>query len=697
MIASRLWKKVCSVAVAACVGLALTVQVSASAGIEPSGVNAGTGTGAGMNVQQAALGNSVDLSGLEALSDQFMRGRTGADDPPGTAIVVVQDGRIVFQKGYGYADVSKKTAVDPAKTVFRVGSVTKVFTAAAIMKLVEQGKIDLKVDVQKYMGGLKLDNPFHTPVTVHDLLTHTSGFQVTVEPPEFYTPDLNSNVSLKDFVEQRMPPVVREPGTSYMYDNFAFNLLGFIVENVSGISFEQYVKENILNPLQMKNTEIAISDQKLQQLAIGYGADNKAIPPYATTPREMADGGMLMTAEDAARFMIAQLNGGKVSDTQIWSKASIEKMQQFQTGIHQAYPDATYGFENLFEANKNNGLHVIGKGGDVPGFSAYMLLMPEKNIGIFLVHNKMGASTKLAWAWYTMFVDQYFPIAEGKPVSLSTPVEQLKRFEGVYTDLRMNFLLTNVAATGPGELTVEILGQSQKLKQIDPLLFIDERGRILAFKEESNGTISYLKYMNPVSYAQKASATFSDVERTNVYASPIGQLKAMGILRGTVDGRFHPKRPVTRADMTAWMVRMMGLTLSKKPVRYEDAVGMWAAREIETAAEAGLVQGVTDKSFAPDQSLTRQGGAEFFLRALQGTTSPEQLAELPLDQVKLAQPGDPEADMSMKVIIAMGLSGSDVTVKRDGAVDFRPKDPLTREEAAYWSAQFISKFIMGAK
>ncbi|OPA73017.1 hypothetical protein BVG16_30950 [Paenibacillus selenitireducens] len=650
-----------------------------------------------MNVQQAALAKSVDLSGLEALSDQFMRGRKGAEDPQGTAIVVVQDGRIVFQKGYGYANVSKKTAIDPVKTVFRVGSVTKVFTAAAIMKLVELGKIDLKEDVQKYMGGLKLDNPFHTAVTVHDLLTHTSGFQVTVEPPESYTPDLKSNVSLKDFVEQRMPPVVREPGTSYMYDNFAFNLLGYIVENVSGMSFEQYVKENIFNPLHMKNTEIAISDQSLPQLATGYDAGNKAMPPYATTPREMADGGMLMTAEDAAHFMIAQLNGGKVGDTQIWSKTSIEKMQQFQTGIHPAFPDATYGFENLFEANKNNGLHVIGKGGDVPGFSSYMLLMPEKNIGIFLVHNKMGASTKLAWAWYTMFVDQYFPDAGGEPMALSTPVEQLKRFEGVYTDLRMNFLLTKVAATGPGELTVDILGQSQKLKQIDPLLFVDDSGRMLAFKEERDGSISYLKYRNPVSYAQKASATFIDVDQKSENAPFIGQLKAMGILRGTEDGRFHPQKPVTRAEMTAWMVRMMGHTLSKKPVRYEDASGMWAAREIETAAEAGLVQGVTDKRFAPDQALIRQDAAKFFVRALQGTSSPEQLTELPLDQIKLAQPGDAKADISMKVIIAMGLAGSDVAVMRDGAVDFRPKDPLTREEAAYWFAQFISKYIMGAK
>ena len=657
----------------------------------------GTGSGVGTKVQQATLSQSVDLSGLEALSDQFMRGRTGVEEPPGTAIVVVQDGRIVFQKGYGFADVGKKSAVDPTKTVFRVGSVTKVFTAAAILKLVEQGKIDLKEDVQKYMGGLKLDNLYKTVVTVHDLLTHTSGFQVTVEPPEFYTPDLKSNVSLRDYVEQRMPPVVREPGTSYMYDNFAFNLLGYIVENVSGMPFEQYVKENIFNPLHMKNTEIAISDQSLPQLATGYDADNKPMPPYATTPREMADGGMLMTTEDAAHFMIALLNGGKVGDIQIWSKTSIEKMQRFQTGIHRAFPDATYGFENLFEANKNNGLHVIGKGGDVPGFSAYMLLMPEKNIGIFLVHNKMGASTKLAWAWYTRFVDQYFPVSGGKPAALSTPIEQLKRFEGVYTDLRMNFLLTNVAATGPGELTVEILGQSQKLKQIDPLLFVDESGRMLAFKEKRDGSISYLKYRNPVSYAQNASATFSDVERASEYAPPIGQLKAMGILRGTEDGRFHPKRSVTRAEMTAWMVRMMGFTLTKKPVRYEDAAGMWAAREIETAMEAGLVQGVTDKSFAPDQTLTRQDAAEFFTRALQETASPEQLAELPLDQVKLAQPGDPEADTSMKMIIAMGLTGSDVAVKRDGAVDFRPKDTLTREEAAYWFAQFILKYILGTK
>lgn len=694
MNAPRMWKKACTAAAAAGIGLTLSVNAAVAAAA-PSSTEA---KAAEAGAQQTGLAKSVDLSGLEGLSDQFMKGRTGPDDPLGTAIVVVQDGHIVFQKGYGFADIGKKTPVDPTKTVFRVGSVTKAFTAAAIMKLAEQGKIDLKADVQTYLGGIKLDNPFKTPVTIHDLLTHTSGFQVTVEPPEFYTPDLKNKVSLKDFVEQYMPPVVRKPGTSYMYDNFAFELLGYVVENVSGKSFKDYVEENIFRPLGMKHTEIAISEQSLPQLATGYDAGNNAMPPYATTPTEMADGGMLMTAEDAAHFMIAQLNGGMYGDTRVWSEASIRKMQQFQTGIHRAYPDATYGFENLFDASKTGGLHVIGKGGDVPGYSSYMLLIPEKNIGIFLAHNKMGASTKLAWAWYTMFIDRYFPTSEQKPAALSTPAEQLKRFEGTYSDLRMSMLLFNVSATGPGELTVEVYGQTQKLKQIDPLLFVDETGRMLAFKEEQDGTISYLKYLNPVSYAWKVSTTFVDVDGKNDYAPYIGTLKAMGILRGAKDSRFHPLQPVTRAEMTALLVRMMGVTgvtLSKQPARYKDTVGLWAEREIETAAEAGFVQGITDTTFAPNKAMTRQDAAMLLVRAFQSTSPPEQLAALPVDKIKLAQQGNAEADKAMKIIVAVGLAGPDLTMKDKETVDFRPNDPFTRQEAAYWFAQFIYKFIMG--
>lgn len=683
----RLVRKVCPVLLAA--GLGITLLGNAALAESKPGKLA--------NNKPAAAG-AVDLSGLEALSDQFMKGRTGAADPPGTAIVVVQDGRIVFKKGYGFADVEKKLPVDPDQTVFRIGSVTKSFTAAAIMKLADQGKIDLKADVQKYMDGIRLDNPFKTPVTVQDLLKHTTGFQVTVETPDFYNEDLTTSVSLRAFVEKELPPVVREPGTSYMYDNFAYNLLGYIIENVSGMPYEEYLDKNLYQPLGMKNTEAAITKKSLQHLAVGYDVDKKAIRPYRTTPTSGPDGGMLLTADDASHFMLALMNGGMYGKTRVWNEESVRQMLHYQTGIHPAFQDTTYGFENLVEANKNNGQLVIGKGGDVPGFSAYMLMIPERKIGIFLVHNKMGSSTQLDWQWYRMFIDHYFPAGDSKTVYMNTPQQQLKRFEGVYTDLRQKVLLTNVTATGAGELTVEDVFGSHKLKQKEPLLFEDEKGHLLGFKEEKDGTISYLKYTIPVSYAKKSTHAFADVPADSEYAPFIGQLKAMEVIQGDKDGRYQPSKAVTRAEMTSTLIRILGLTLSKSPARFDDIAGSWAEREIETAAEAGLVQGISKKSFAPDKTLTRLDAAAFMAHAFRQTSlithafrtsTPEQLSQLHLEQIKVAEKLD-SADLdNVKFIIALGLTGPDAAAAKDGTIAFRPADPLTRQEAAAWFTKFI--------
>ena len=139
----------------------------------------------------------------------------------GAAVVIVKDREVIAQEGYGYADVEKELEVDPQSTVFRVASVSKTFTAVAIMQLAEEGKLDLQDDIRKYVPDIEFANPFDTPVTIAHLLTHHSGLEGRDPHVNDMHTDFERFVSIEDYVQEYMPSVVREPGSAYMYDNFA--------------------------------------------------------------------------------------------------------------------------------------------------------------------------------------------------------------------------------------------------------------------------------------------------------------------------------------------------------------------------------------------------------------------------------------------------------------------------------------------
>nr|WP_242069438.1 serine hydrolase [Paenibacillus dendritiformis] len=188
------------------------------------------------------LQRAMNAQDVEAFADEFFARRdVKALGVPGALFVVVKDGKVLLQKGYGYADAEKKVPVDPEKTLFRIASVSKVFTAAAVMQLVEQGKIELHRDVQHYLGDIQMKNDIGSPVTMEHLLTHTTGFDV-VDPPvgDSISYDLASEVKLEDYVKKWMPAVTRTPGEVYKYDNMASMLQGYIVQQVAGVPFKVY-------------------------------------------------------------------------------------------------------------------------------------------------------------------------------------------------------------------------------------------------------------------------------------------------------------------------------------------------------------------------------------------------------------------------------------------------------------------------
>ena len=195
----------------------------------------------------------------------------------GALFLVVKDGKILLNKGYGYADVASKKPVNPDTTVFRMASIAKVVTTTAVMQLAEQGKIDLDHDISEYMGGITIPNKTGVHF-VKNLMTHTTGYDYTDSSKTA------SNVSLDDYVKEHIPTVIRKPGEAYRYDNMAFEQQGYIVQNVSKLPFETYTKKYIFKPLGMNSTDFAMTSDVKSNLAKGYDSRGNEIPVYDNYP-----------------------------------------------------------------------------------------------------------------------------------------------------------------------------------------------------------------------------------------------------------------------------------------------------------------------------------------------------------------------------------------------------------------------------
>ncbi|WP_333563894.1 serine hydrolase [Bacillus cereus group sp. BcHK140] len=611
---------------------------------------------------------------VEVFTNKVIPEKMKKDNAAGVALVVVKDNQILFQKGFGFSDKEKSIPIDPKKTVFRLASISKVFTASAVMQLVEQGKIDLNKDIVNYLGGLKYQNNMGEPVTMEHLLTHTTGFDYVDPRPEDIHYQENDYTMLKDYVEDNMPTVVRKPGDTYTYDNFASMLQGYIVQNLTNTPFYKYMAKNIFYPLEMHNSSFVMTNFIKEKLATGYDAKGNVIPFYQTRPTDMPQGSMFSTGSDVANFMIAQLNDGKFKNNQILQKETVEDMQKTKFALHPKYPNMTYGFE-FFSPQSHNGQYVFGKGGNIPGFSSLMWLIPEHKIGVFVVTNK--DSSALPVEVFDDFMNQYFP-DKTKPEYLKPNEEELKKFEGVYRDLRLKNLMSHVNIS-EGKLYVSDKAYGkQELKQIDPLLFEDEKGNYMAFKLHKDGTVKEMIHWNSGSSAMKLSEPerFKDVDENHPYAKFINPLHQYEVLQANKEGNFTPESSLTRAEFAYWLSQIAYFTPpSKKEPVFSDVKNHPYAPHIQKLYEIGILYEKEGEQFHPDRAITRQEAAWITWQYLKMLGAPSADATLKGET-------DDWAIESVKNIVGHRLVGPEVIYNEDGSADYLSKQSMKRQEAA---------------
>lgn len=346
---------------------------------------------------------------------------------PGAVIVVVQDGKPVFARGYGYADVEKKRPVIPDRTEFRIGSVSKLFAATAVMQLVEKHQVDLRADVDQYLKAFQVQDPYARPVTLADLLTHTAGFDERVIGLAARHP---SQVKpLGEFLAANLPPVVREPGSAYSYSNYGMALAAFVVEQVSGVPFNRYVEQNTLTPLGMRHTSFERTPEVAANLATGYVYRNGR---YESEPYDYFSlppaSGMNSTGDDMARFMLAQLGDGNYDGARILDETTLHQMHARQYAQDPRLPGRTFGFYERYR----NGLRGIGHGGNIRGFGSLLFLVPDESVGLFISANR--DEPRFLDEIEKAFLDHFYPPV--RPWSPPAPppdfAQHADRFTGWY-------------------------------------------------------------------------------------------------------------------------------------------------------------------------------------------------------------------------------------------------------------------------
>jgi len=425
-------------------------------------------------------------------------------DIAGGVIVVVKDGGVLFARGYGYADLERRTPVSPESTLFRPGSTSKLFTWTAVMQQVEQGRLDLDRDVNGYLDfGIP---PYQgKPVTLRQLMTHTAGFE---EAARGLLPARIEEVGLERYLKEHVPARIFPPGDVVAYSNYGCGLAGYIVQRVSGERFEDYVQRHILQPLGMRHSTFAqpLPPELAPLLAKGYktASDGKPQPFELVNPAPA--GAMSASALDMARFMIAQLQGGRYGDARILQPATAELMHSRQYTPAPGLP----GFDLGFYQEDRNGLRIIGHGGDTIVFHSDLHLLLDKDVGVFMSFNSAGrpdagGAEMVRTAIFHAFLDRYFPYQEPAPPALPTAKADAARVAGWYEVSRRNesamrviYLLNqvNVAPQPDGTLVVPMLtdyaGQPLHWRETGPLQYRETDGRNrLSFVTGTDGGIRH--------------------------------------------------------------------------------------------------------------------------------------------------------------------------------------------------------------
>jgi len=449
-----------------------------------------------------ATTHSLTTEDLSTFFDGFMPLALARGDVAGGVISVVKDGKVIFAKGYGYADLKARKPVTADGTLFRIGSTSKLFTWTAVMQLVEQGKLDLDKDINDYLD-FKIPPYEGKPITLREVMTHTPGFE---DVARGLIGTDGKSVNLEQYLKSHLPERIFAPGKVVAYSNYGCGLAGYIVQRVSGQDFDDYVEKHIYAPLDMRNASFRqpLPTRLLPMMAEGYktASDGKVQAFEIVDPAPA--GSMSATALDMTHFMIAQLQQGRYGDTQILQPATAVAMHKQQRTESPGLPGYALGFYH----EDRNGQSIVGHAGDLGYFHTDLHLLLDSNVGIFMSFNSAGnagGAHVIRASAFDAFLDRYFPVKADKLPTAATAKADAARVAGWYLASRRNvssmkmlyaMTQTQVTALPDGKIAIASLkdpaGATIHWREVGPLKYKAENSwQRLDFVTDEQGDISY--------------------------------------------------------------------------------------------------------------------------------------------------------------------------------------------------------------
>lgn len=497
----------------------LKALAALAAGVIVLGVGAVSATGqqgaATSQTERAAPARdappALTAGDLNAWLDGFMPAVLANSDLVGAVVTVVRDGEVLASRGFGYANLEDRTPVDPSSTLFRPGSISKLFTWVAVMQQVEQGRIDLDADVNAY---LDFEIPAYSgqPITMRNIMTHTAGFEEALS--NLILKDPAPAISLEDYVKNHVPRRVYPPGVTPAYSNYATALAGYIVQRLSGEEFNAYVENHIFNPLGMRNSTFVQPLPEAMQGAMsrGYRSRRDGEPQAFEIVPAAPAGSMSTTAADIALFMNAMLNGG----AGVLQPATTREM--FDT-VDQQFPGVNSMALGFYEEDYK-GRRIRSHGGDTGWFHSNLSLLIDDNVGVFVSVNSGGERRigAMMWRWQLVhgIINRYFP-TESTPLPEPGPTarEHGAAVVGVYEGARRAETSPLILMSFLGQDTVTMLpngdlvglglpdanGAPKRWREVEPWVWQSLTGHErMGARVEADGSVNAVA-AEPLSFA----------------------------------------------------------------------------------------------------------------------------------------------------------------------------------------------------
>ncbi|MEO8113461.1 MAG: serine hydrolase domain-containing protein, partial [Phenylobacterium sp.] len=480
-------------------------------------------------------GHALTAEDAAAFFDGLLPDAINRADIAGAVVVVVKDGQPLFQRGYGVMDVKSQRPVDAETTLFRPGSVSKLFGWTAVMQQVEAGKIDLDADVNQYLD-FKIPAAYGKPITMRNLMTHSAGFSDAGK--DLILSDPKSVKSLEAILKSSVPARIFPPGEVPAYSNYGASLAGYIVQRVSGEPFNDYVARHVFAPLGMAHSTFA------QPLPAGWSANMATGYRVASKPPgkfeiigESPAGGLSATGSDMGRFMIAHLQDGEYQGQRILEAKTAELMHSPQFRPVPTISAMALGFYQ----EPANGHRVIGHAGDTAYFHSDLHLFLDDGVGLFISFNSagsMGAAHAIRTSAFHGFTDRYFP-----EHTVAAPTWKDAKADG--KTLSGRYIMSRRSDSGWFRIATYLLGQVKVTADKDGVLTVP------AFRGLNN---------QPKHWREIGPFQYQEVNGKSRLAAVVADGKVKAIMTDDLPPAFA-LQPISGALSAAWNLPLFYLTL----------------------------------------------------------------------------------------------------------------------------------------